>query len=297
MNPLDMRGPEFLGLYVVLAAAAFPIGALLRVMASGPSGRPDEHDLDLDPYEVAYVAGGEELVVNAAVASLVNGGCLEVDSLARTVNRVNARSPDVHPLEAAVFDVVDPDKATTVATLRSRVSLKALESAVRPIQRQLVLDESRAINVRILTTTPLFLVLVLGIAKAFVGVSRGRPIGTLVILGVFSAVLIAGLYAWKPQRTGRGNAALAVLRSRNAALGNTASYGAWRLASSDLVLAIGLFGMGVLASATGSLASLGKALKPPPQQGGSFSGCGSSTSGCGSSCGGGCGGGCGGCGG
>jgi len=205
------------------------------------------------------------------------------------------RSPDVHPLEAAVFDAVDPKDATTIATLRSRVSLKALESAVRPIQRELVLDENRAISVRILTATPLFLVVVLGIVKAFVGVSRGRPIEILVILGIVSVMLIAGLFAWKPHRTGRGNAALAELRSRNAALGSTASHRAWHLASSDLVLSVGLFGIGVLASATDSLASLGNALKPPPQQRGGSSGCG--FSGCGSSCGGGCGGGCGGCGG
>lgn len=295
MSPLDLTGPEFLSLYVALVA-----GALLRVLASGPSGRPDAHDLDLDPYEVAYVAGGEELVVNAALASLVNVGALELASPAQTLKRRTTHLHDVHPLQAAVFDAVDPNKATTIATLRSRVLLKALESAVRPIQRELVLNQNRAINVRILTATPLLLVPVLYIAKVFVGVSRGRPIEILVILGIFSVALIAGL-AWKPHRTRRGNAALAELRSRNAALGSTASHGAWRLASSDLVLSIGLFGMGVLVSATGLLAGLGKALRPRWYEHGSFSAggssCGSSPSGCGGSCGGGCGGGCGGCGG
>lgn len=292
MNPLDLKGPEFLALYLTLAGIALPVGAVLRMIASGPGDVPGALDLDLDPYEVAYLADGEERVVNAAVASLVNAECLEVAALARTLKRVKPRAPDVHPMEAAAYDAIDPKDATTISTLRSRVSLNALESAVTPIRRQLVLDENRAIEVRMLTVAPLALVMLLGGAKLMIGLSRDRPVGFLLFLLFGTLVLIAALASWKPHRTGRGNAALRELRKRNAALASTASHGAWRLASSDLVLSIGLFGMGVLASATGPLATLGNTLKPPPQQR-SGSSC---SSGCGSSCGGGCGGGCGGCG-
>src|SRR5260370_20282838 len=83
MNPLDLQGPEFLGLYVVLFVAAVAAAFFLRRFLRLPGDEPSREALDLSPYEVAYLAGGEELTVNAAMARLVHENVLAVDAINR----------------------------------------------------------------------------------------------------------------------------------------------------------------------------------------------------------------------
>src|SRR5690349_20259423 len=73
-NPLDLTGPEFLGLYIPLLAAAVAIAAVLRWALRTPSDGPFAGSMDLDPYEVAYLAGGGRHATHAALASLVQDG-------------------------------------------------------------------------------------------------------------------------------------------------------------------------------------------------------------------------------
>jgi hypothetical protein len=73
MNPLDWTGPNFLALYVALIVAIALIGFLLRSI--GPHDpMPDAEAEKLDPYEIAFLAGGWPAAIHAAVTSLVHRG-------------------------------------------------------------------------------------------------------------------------------------------------------------------------------------------------------------------------------
>ena len=74
---------------------------------------------DLDLYELAWLAGGPDRVVDTALVALVRSG------------RVRAHSPGVlatveltrwHPVEAAVLDAVGPSGHRSVDTIRWRVA-------------------------------------------------------------------------------------------------------------------------------------------------------------------------------
>jgi uncharacterized protein (TIGR04222 family) len=314
MNPLDMPGPEFLTFYVVLFLAAVAGAACLRWLLRQPGDAPLPEALALSPYEVAYLSGGEEQVVNAAIARLVHEDALAVDSINRKLTaRGDGPPTDASELERAVYSAVKGDAAETVAAVRA-----AAASKLAPVRRRvyelglLVLDD----QAEIARFLPLFLVLLVplfGVVKIFVGISRDRPVLFLVMLCIISVIVAVLGFGRSVHRGRRGDRALAQLRADNSALEYQIARRADELSGDDLVLAVGLFGIGVLAGAGGPLGRLPSALRAPSplsttaaSTSNSSSGCGffpSWTSSCGgaSSCGGGgssCGGGgCGGCGG
>jgi uncharacterized protein (TIGR04222 family) len=290
VNPLDLTGPEFLAFYAVLLLVMVAIAAFLRWSLRLPSDEPSPHALDLSPYEAAYLAGGEQLAVNAAMARLVQEECLAVDSANRKLTlRSGGRPEPSSELERAVFSAVRGAKGETIANVRSRAAAALAPFRQRLAELGLLVPEDQSWKPRFIPLFAVLSVVVLGVLKIFVGLSRNKPVTFLVIFCVVSVVVSFAGFGRAVQRSRRGDRALDRLRKSNGALEYSGRRRADDLAGDDLVLAIGLFGMGVLAG--GRLAELQTALKPPPSSNSCGGGCGSS------SCGGGCGGGCGGCGG
>lgn len=297
-NPFDLNGPDFLGLYFGLFAAAVAAAAALRWYLRQPGGEPDE-PLDLGPYEVAYLAGGEKMVVNATLANLVHRGAVAVDTTERSVKVAGVLPDGAHVAERAVLaDVASSAGSRRLRDLHASPPAELAEVGDRLKETGLVPSGGQAALARLLPTLTVLAVAFLGLAKLGYGVSRGKPVGFLVAGCVLTVVVALAGFARRVYRSRRGDRALAKLREENEALETTAKRSLGPLTPGDVVLAMSLFGPAVLAA--GPLTDLRTALKPP---GGSAGGCGSScgsgcgASGCGGGGGGGCGGGGGGCGG
>ncbi len=306
MNPFDLPGPQFLVVFFITFAVALAVALWLRWALLQPADEPGREALDLGPYEVAYLAGHEELAINTAIIRLIQQNVLTVSN--RALNQSGAGLPAEAPeLEQQVYDAVEPDAGKTISAVRSAVS-----SQLMPIKRRLqdlglVLSTDQAWMARFVPLVLMLLVTFCGVIKVFVGVSRGRPVSILVVLCVLSVIVACVSVGRSVFRSRRGDQALALMKDENAALKYQAGERIAQLDGDDLVLALALFGTGVLVG--GPLAELHSALRPTPaaaESGSSSwsffscgsSGCGASGCGGGGGCGGGCGGGgCGGCGG
>src|SRR5687767_12547872 len=106
-NPIaDMRGPDFLRLYAAVivftllgCAWLFRLRDPTRLM-SAPSVPPE-----LDPYEVAYLRGGENEVIRLVILDLIQRGYLQREVASDYICR-SGRAPDARHLgnlERAVF--------------------------------------------------------------------------------------------------------------------------------------------------------------------------------------------------
>jgi uncharacterized protein (TIGR04222 family) len=293
-NPLDFKGPEFLSFYLSVASAAIVLAFIGRWYLRKPALQSPDESSSLDAYEIAYLAGGKDRAVDAAIASLVQRGHLQ--PLTRTLDLRTALPSNSHPLERAIAQSIGtsgrPDKIR-----------KAVTSATNSIEDRLqnlglLVNSSQAKLVQWLPALPVFAVLLLGIAKIIVGISRQKPVGFLVVLCIITAI-VGFVLLTKPHRSRYGDRTLNKLLANYSALKNPST------ADTDqLGLAFGLFGSVVLANS--SFPNLKRLLVQPESTGsrsggdsgffGYFSGGGDGgSSGCG---GGGCGGGgCGGCGG
>src|SRR5437867_12505860 len=102
MNPLNLSGPHFLRLYITLftvaGIAALIVRELIRRAAS--STRCSFTSPALDPFQMAYLAGGETRALQAGIVALVQKGSVKFRS-AGDVRSAGAPPPGSSGLETA----------------------------------------------------------------------------------------------------------------------------------------------------------------------------------------------------
>jgi uncharacterized protein (TIGR04222 family) len=272
--PYDMTGPDFLGLYASLLAAAIVSGFLIPLLCR-PAGRSQRVT---DPDQLAFLAGGARRVRESVVADLLASRRLMMRGRNRFQPVPGARTGS--GLGERILALHWP--------IRWRDIRLALEAAIgtlvqRLIAAGLLMNREELIRTRFLAILPYLLLFAFGAGKWLVGMVRGRPLEDLSALLIATA-LFAGLRWFRiDPRTWAGRQAVSAEKGLAERLSRAPT-------SPEMGMAVALFGTLVLAGS--SFEGFHKVRK---NVGGSSCGDG----GCGGSCGGGggCGGGCGGCGG
>ncbi len=299
ISPLDWKGPEFLGFYFVALPVACAAAACLRWNWRRPADAPDGPTPPLDAYAVTYLANGPGLTIAAALTRLQQLRAIAVSNPSGQLTAVQPLPENAHPFEQGIYHLVAHGMQSASAI--HRLAKTMTQSLVDSLQGQgLVPTDSQAAKATWGPFVLAALVPTLGCIKILVGLSRNRPVEILVAACLLSFVFIGLAFARRPLRTRRGDAVLARLRREHQGLRNKVQSSFSELSGTALPLAIGLYGLEVLAGTP--LADLRTSLRPPAAASAS-GGCGN---GGGASCGGGggdggggggCGGGCGGCGG
>ncbi|HEY1785979.1 MAG TPA: TIGR04222 domain-containing membrane protein [Pirellulales bacterium] len=316
VNPLNLRGPDFLKLYGVLFVLAVVAALLTRRWLRTEGNDNAQADWQPSIAETAVLAAGTKRAAFTALAALVHLGAVRIDNRATrgkflgistpgrpdyVVTRSNAECEIVNsPLEKAMYDAIGPGVSPR---LLPGLVKDETEQIVRNLrERQLIMEPGQAWWVRFVPAMIVGSLLPLGVVKLIVGISRGRPVGLLVFALLMTTpvvLIVANLPYW---RTRSGNRLLSRLRNKHARY----KYYCGKAGSptSEVGLAFALFGLAAINSSVGPLSSLRDAMSSGAAQGGAAGsgvgcgvggGCGGGGGGCG---GGGCGGGrCGGCGG
>lgn len=276
MWPFDLRGPEFLILYLVVCALVTLAAFLLR--HSGEPSDPPRVNLS-DPYLIAFLRGGKFEVLRVVTMSLVDRGLLTATGtkLAASEKAFGKASSE---LEQKVVRQFNPS-----AEASSLFRMKDAEPEMRRYEHQLtafgVLPDAEQKDARLMRmTVALILILTLAAAKIWVALATGHTnIQFLIVLAVLFTVLI--VTACRPRRTRAGDRMVADLRTLFEGLKQRSEEIRNGSSPAEFALMAAVFGM----------ATIPDAKKLFPQGGSSCgSGCGSGGGSCG-------GGGCGGCGG
>jgi uncharacterized protein (TIGR04222 family) len=297
-NPLDFAGPEFLQFYTVLMLMITLAAVTLRFML-----RPGENLSPqlLDVNQIACLAGGVDGTIKAAVASLVDRGALEVvrHSNVNTkdlwIRNHHGTPPDANELEQRIVVACNEQIGCRFGKVLEHAKPAAEKIRYRLEAWGLMVPSEGVPACCWMPAALMVSGMLVGIAKLFVGVQRGKPVGFLVLL-LIAFGLVTIWFMKRPLRTRTGDAELKRLRRTrpDLRLAHKRAKGDANRAT-DVALAAAMFGLGAVAY--GELSALPEAWKyrngpPVGSDGSSSSGCG--TSGCGGG-GGGCGGGCGGC--
>lgn len=289
MNPLELRGPDFLLFYWATAVAAWLLlWGLLVVYEAGTM----PHLRGMDPYLIAYLRGGAKESVRLAMFSLVDRGLLTADvpsgakgpaTLKAEVDRAETRDP----VEGVILKRCRGG-ADAGEVLQDQAVLRACDKYADALRRLGLYPngEQKAWR-RIVLAVGGGLLLLLAVAKVMIGLSRGRPVAFLVISAIIVVLVTAGITVGRA-RTALGTRFLRDLRTLFVGLKQRASSLRPGGATDEAMLLAAVFGVTTLPT-----------LHFPYAQHLGPRGDVSSPSSCGSSCGGGDGGGggCGGCGG
>jgi uncharacterized protein (TIGR04222 family) len=297
MNPLDLRGPEFLLFYGVLAAATIAAVIWWR-RAADPRG-PAPGRLT-DAYRIAYLRGGRNEAIRVATLSLIDRGLLHAKG-DLVVSTPDAARAVEHPLERAILA-----SCTQRREARDLFSLDgpgaAAERERGPLEAQGLLPDAGTRRAR--RARALLAALLLGgvaFGKLAVALARGRSNVALLIIFAIIALSVLVKTA-NPRLTRRGAETLEDLRTLFAGLRGRVHRLVSGGATQEAALVSAVFGVGALAAAPPFAYAkdlFPRAAAPGVGGGTTVSSCGAACgSSGGSSCGGGgCGGGCGGCGG
>lgn len=294
-SPLDLKAEPFLALYAALATAALVAGIVLR-QAFVPEGDPAVDPGDVEPLEVALLADDGRFRFAATGLALLTGAPAPTatpsgGAAAAPLALASAPPPgasrllaDLHARLAAL------GACTPIEALKAAVDTAREEAEPWLVERGLLVGPWWSTSRPWIILTPLFATLGLGLAKICVGISRGKPVGFLVLGSIVLAVVGFLLLARNPRRTRRGDA---VVRAAWARFRSSGAQDAWRAnKTADLLpLAVALLGTTTLAgTAHAFIDKAVNALRPGSNGGGC------DTGGDGGGGDGGCGG-CGGCGG
>ncbi len=289
--PFDLKGAQFLKFFILALACAVLVALLVRYALCIASEPWQEDSVELDAYELAYLNGGRRQATAALLTDMVNRRILSFDPFIERLVRNPEYQDDgsMHPAEREVQAALDAVGSRPYELAQYRWQWQA-QIAERLTSLRLIATEARdfvgrAVPILIVMTVP-----ALGAAKIYVGLSRDKPVGFLVIGCVLAAAMALVVFGQPLHRTTAGNRVLRRHKREHSKLKRHLD----QVDPAHMPLAVGLFGVGVLAG--GSLNSFQAAFAPKAVEGGSSSwgGSGCGGGGCG---GGGCGGGCGGCGG
>src|SRR5215211_3552180 len=139
-NPFELRGPEFLVLYVIVLIAAITASVMMRRWMNNFSGDVPVLGSRLDPYEIAYLAGGAGLATDTALAALVQRGQLAVDTAGRRVIARSDPPASAHPFERSVYKNTTK-QGINVDTIRENSSYSVDPLTVRLKAHGLVLSD------------------------------------------------------------------------------------------------------------------------------------------------------------
>lgn len=298
-NPLNWTGPQFLILFFGLLVAGVILSVIARFLFASQPVDSDRAESELTPIDAAWLQGGNSRAVSCALLELAQADAVTVKGPLIDAGPNISNAKPTHRVSQLLLQCVREStlgcswrlacRSANTGLEQIRQKMESLELAVSKTQRMTTI----AVPFVLLGPT-----ILLGGAKLFVGFSRGRPVGFLVIAEVVAVIALAILASSSAKLTKKGKQILA--RKRVDAQRNAEQIDAKQLegaGNQDLLWSTALLGTGVLAATpfspfhtfTAQNASFGSS---------NSGGCG--TSGCGgdSGCGGGgCGGGCGGCGG
>ncbi|RZT88236.1 uncharacterized protein (TIGR04222 family) [Pseudonocardia sediminis] len=298
-----ISGSTFLFVYAVIALVT--LGAILRVRHTLRAGVPaGSGELDSRPEDVAYLNGGRDLAVYAALSAMrVDGSITTGDGVAGMVRAGGPVPAHGTRLQRAIHAAT-----TRLTRRRGLVHAAGVDSELDEIRDRLVrtglLLSEAARNRHRGTAFWMLAVLLLGLVRVMAGTANGRPVGYMILAmllvgGVFLALLLR-----TPERTSAGDVVLAEQRERHAALSPSMHPDWGSVGAGAAALSVGVFGVGALVAAQPAFAEELEAQQSAALgggggwSGGTYVGSGDSGGGFfGGGGGGGCGGGGGGCGG
>ena len=298
---LHMSGPAFLLLYCVLFAGALILGRGIRDSLRHSHQAHRLRD-PCHPHELAYLSQGRGLAIATALVRLAGRGYLELAPSGTEIHLKAKLDRNAHALEKAIYHAFEINPVFSTLDLSKDI----FSESVKELQDRGFLSDPESPENRHVQwwgSLPLGLLILLGLAKLWVGISNDRPvIFLLVLLAISLFVFVCKLS--EIERTPLGKDFIEYQTRRNAALRPTGSPHSQPLSEADLLLSVALFGTKALEQTPLDwLRRTGLFHDPADpvthKNSGSGSGGGDSSSGDGSSGdgGGGCGGGCGGCGG
>jgi len=222
-NPIaDMRGPAFLLFYACVSAATIAVCALVARRLDWTGRMPPPHVPPApDPYEIAYLRGGENEVARTAVFALMRSGHLRVTEQGKKslIERTGPPAPaaSLGRLERHAYGWFDHPRESAEVFKRGGLAEKVGRHCAEYEQKlrgeKLLTPPEVGERARLVRLLGLAVIAGLGAYKLAVALSRGRTnVIFLILLGAVALIVLFKVCR-SPRLSRRGRAHLERLRT------------------------------------------------------------------------------------
>ncbi|MEN3942638.1 TIGR04222 domain-containing membrane protein [Prosthecobacter sp. SYSU 5D2] len=192
LEVMDKRGADFLKWYSVSFALAVIASFAWPRMARTGAGRRTSSVTDR--FDIAFLGGGVDRVVDAALAALYCRKRVKVDASTNPAKMwsepPSSEQEELHDVEARVLQAVPASISISPAQVRKTARLMLHSMHGRLAREGLLESASSFRRLRWMAALPVLVVMLLGVAKVFVGISRDRPIAFLIAFLIISLVFL-----------------------------------------------------------------------------------------------------------
>jgi uncharacterized protein (TIGR04222 family) len=244
MWPFDLRGPEFLILYLAVCTMVTVAVFLLRHSAEAV----DAPKINLsDPYQIAFLRGGKNETLRVATMSLVDRGLLAAPKKSLEATE-GALGKTASPLEQKIVRYFTPSGNASSLFKLSDVNPEMWRYEEELTRLGLLPDQDQKGARSLRVGVALLVVLGLAIVKIVVAVNTGhRNIGFLIVLAVVFAVVVVRIS--RPRLTRAGERMIADLRTLFGSLKDRSSQLQNGASPAEFALMAAVFGMSVVPQA------------------------------------------------
>ena len=183
-------GPVFLVIFIILIIVCFGIGWFLLGL-DGSMKYPMPELTYFDPLSIAALRGGKEAVIRTALFSLWSRKLVEIKEVKSPtkgylIKSIPARKVYMYPIEYEIYKFTEMPKKYSEILSHPRLSLR-LYGLLGDIDRELEahhLTRSTKYNLKVVgvTIAMLSILLIIGGSKLYLGITREKPVGCLIML-------------------------------------------------------------------------------------------------------------------
>lgn len=240
MNPMDMKGPEFLVFYMVISTIMFLFIILIRKKLRYPNDNPDPSRLILQPIELAYLANGTRGILDALIAAMVHKNVMELDSDSKTVKLSAKTNWEENKDISDLLHPVEKNSEIKLGDLEKTITQNLSKTNEKLIDLGLVLADWQISRAKFISIILGLILLSIGMIKIGVGLYRQKPVDFLVFMVIVNCIIVYTISRKKLFRTIKGDKALTLEQKKHAAL-ETQGF-KQDMSGNDLFLGVGLFG-------------------------------------------------------
>jgi uncharacterized protein (TIGR04222 family) len=165
----------------------------LRWLLRLPTSQGKPQSVLLTPYETAYLANGQTRLIQTVISKLTKQDCISVNRHEKTVRfdgNINTLSD---PMEIAIAQAATTEIKLSELESLSLEPIKLLQEKLASLG--LLIAPKAKIKALIYPSILIGLLLLLGITKICVGISRDKPVGFLIMFCILLFSLSFSLFA------------------------------------------------------------------------------------------------------
>ncbi|MBI3194956.1 MAG: TIGR04222 domain-containing membrane protein [Ignavibacteriae bacterium] len=194
VNIFDLPGQEFLLFFILISGFGVLLAFLFRYFIPRLVSETEALPNALHPFDLAYLSGGFDAVINSALSVLRRHQLTSIHSTDKTFRVTSPIPTNAHPVLKELFHIIELQSGKTQSGITIDMIREKNITAIHNIRQRLeelhlMLSKWKAMIHRDIPLYILIILLLIGGIKISIGILRNRPVEFLIALCIVNVFI------------------------------------------------------------------------------------------------------------